>query len=128
VDPTQPLRRTALLAEGEPLESPGCEGSTARVTQAGLSRVEVVLEACGPGYLVLSDSHYPGWEATLDGAPVPVWRANAVMRAGRGPAGAHLVRFDYRPLIFPLGALLSALALGALALALRPRKHEGRPL
>lgn len=128
MDPTQPLRRTALLAEGEPLEAPGCEGSTARVMEAGLSRVEVALEACGPGYLVLSDSHYPGWEATLDGAPVPVWRANAVMRAVRVPAGAHSVRFDYRPLSFRLGALLSVLALGALALALRPRKHERRPL
>jgi hypothetical protein len=128
VDPAQPLRRTALLAEGEPLEGPGCEGSTARVTEAGLSRVEVALEACGPGYLLLSDSHYPGWEATLDGEPVPVRRANAVMRAVRVPPGAHSVRFDYRPLSFRLGALLSALALGALALALRPRKHEGRPL
>ncbi|WP_375772180.1 YfhO family protein [Archangium gephyra] len=128
MDPTQPLRRTALLSEGEPLEGPGCEGSTARVTEAGLSRVEVALEACGPGYLLLSDSHYPGWEATLDGAPVPVRRANAVMRAVRVPPGAHSVRFDYRPLSFRLGALLSVLALGALVLALRPRKHEGRPL
>lgn len=127
VDPTQPLRRTALLAEGEPLEGPGCEGSAARVTKAGLSWVEVALKACGPGYLVLSDSHYPGWEATLDEAPVPVRRANAVMRAVRVPPGAHSVRFDYRPLSFRLGALVSALALGALALALRPRGHEGRP-
>lgn len=127
VDSSQPLRRTALLAEGEPLEGPGCEGSAARVTKAGLSWVEVALEACGPGYLLLSDSHYPGWEATLDGAPVPVRRANAVMRAVRVPPGSHSVRFDYRPLSFRLGALLSALALGALGLALRPRKHERRP-
>ncbi|MFE8600655.1 YfhO family protein [Archangium violaceum] len=120
VAPAQPLRRTALLSEGEPLEGPGCEGSMARVTEAGLSRVEVALEACGPGYLLLSDSHYPGWEATLDGTPVPVLRANAVMRAVRVPPGAHSVRFDYRPLSFRLGALLSVLALGAMALALRP--------
>jgi hypothetical protein len=128
VDATQPLRHAALLAEGEPLEGPGCEGSTARVTRAGLSWVEVALEACGPGYLVLSDAYYPGWEATLDGERVPVRRANAVMRAVRVPPGAHAVRFDYRPLSFRLGALVSGLALGALALALRPRKHEGRPL
>jgi hypothetical protein len=50
------------------------------------------------------------------------------MRAVRVPPGAHAVRFDYRPLSFRLGALVSGLALGALALALRPRKHEGRPL
>ncbi|HEX5750566.1 MAG TPA: YfhO family protein [Archangium sp.] len=126
MDPAQPLRRTALLSEGEPLEGPGCEGSTARVTESGLSRVEVSLEACGPGYLLLSDSHYPGWEATLDGAPVPVLRANAVMRAVRVPPGTHEVRFDYRPLSFRLGAMLSVLALGALALALRPRGPERR--
>ncbi|WNG46001.1 YfhO family protein [Archangium minus] len=127
VDPAQPLRHTTLLAEGEPLDGPGCEGSTARVTGSGLSWVEVTLEACGPGYLVLSDSHYPGWEATLDGALVPMRRANAVMRAVQVPAGAHSVRFDYRPLSVRLGGVLSALALGALLLALLPRKRKERP-
>ncbi len=127
VDPAQPLRHTALLSEGEPLEGPGCEGSAARVTGAGLSWVEVALEACGPGYLLLSDSYFPGWEATLDEAPLPVRRANSVMRAVPVPTGAHTVRFDYRPLSFRLGVLPSALALGAIALALLPRKREGRP-
>lgn len=122
VDPAQPLRHTALLSEGEPLEGPGCEGSTARVTRSGLSWVEVAVESCGPGYLLLSDSHYPGWEATLDGNPVPVHRANAVMRAVRVPPGAHSVRFDYRPGSFRLGALVSVLALAGLLLALRARK------
>jgi hypothetical protein len=127
VHPAQPLRRTALLAEGSPLEGPGCEGSSARVTRTGFSWVEVALEACAPGYLVLSDTAFPGWEATVNGVPTPIHRANLLLRAVQVPPGAHSVRFTYRPLSFGLGAFLSALALAALALALRPRKDEGRP-
>ncbi|ATB41469.1 hypothetical protein CYFUS_006935 [Cystobacter fuscus] len=122
VDPAQPLRREALLAEGEPLTGPGCRGSTARITQEGRAWVEVALEACGPGYLVLGDWFYPGWEATRDGAPVPLRRADALLRAVPVPAGAHTVRFDYRPGSFRWGALLSGLALGAWVLVLWPRK------
>ncbi len=126
--PTQPLRHTVLLAEGSPLEGAGCEGSAARVTGTGLSWLEVALEACAPGYLVLSDTAYPGWEATVDGVPTPIHRANLLLRAVQVPPGAHSVRFTYRPLSFRLGALLSTLALAALALALRPRKDERRPV
>jgi hypothetical protein len=122
VNPTQPLRHTALLAQGEPLRGPGCQGSTARISREGRAWVEVELEACGPGYLVLSDWFYPGWEATRDGASVPVLRADALLRAVPVPSGAHTVRFAYRPGSFWLGALLSGMALGALVLVLWPRK------
>ncbi len=59
--------------------------------------------------LILSDSWYPGWEASIDGQSVEVLRANAIFRAARVPAGGREVIFTYRcqPLI--TGALISGI-------------------
>ncbi|MGH2522503.1 MAG: hypothetical protein ACRDH2_08365, partial [Anaerolineales bacterium] len=55
----------------------------------------VRLTANGPGYLVLSDAYYPGWVATVDGAPVPILRADLMFRAVQLPEGSHTVEFRF---------------------------------
>jgi uncharacterized membrane protein YfhO len=78
-------------------------------------QVTLDVTAPSPRWLVLSDLHYPGWEATLDGRPVPILRANHAFRAVRVPAGRHRVRFAYDPASVRTGAVLSFSALLALA-------------
>ena len=56
------------------------------------------------GYLVLADTWYPGWRATIDGQVVDVLRANVAFRAIAFPAGEHLVEFRYEPASFRMGA------------------------
>ena len=73
--------------------------------------VRCAVEAGGKGYLVLVDSYYPGWSATLDGSPVAIRRANYAFRAVEVPPGKHVVEFRYRPWSFYLGFLLSGLTL-----------------
>jgi len=117
VDPTEPFRHTAFLATGEPLDRPSC-GGTARIVDSGAQRLEVEVEGCDESYLLVSDSHYPGWRATLDGATVPIHRANFALRAVRLPAGTHKVRFEYAPMSFRAGLAVSLLALGGLMASL----------
>jgi hypothetical protein len=112
-DPAQSFRHTAWLATGEPLDRPPC-GGKAQLAASSARRLELAVDACDESYLVLSDSHYPGWQATVDGAPTPIHRADFALRAVRVPAGTHRVRFEYEPRSFYAGLVVSLLALSGL--------------
>ncbi len=60
---------------------------------------EIVLAAHAerPGYLVLSEVWFPGWLATVNGEPTPVWRANYTFRALPVPPGDLEIRLWYAP-------------------------------
>jgi len=67
-----------------------------------------------PGYLVLSDTHYPGWKAWVDGEPAVILRANLLFRAVALGAGEHVVEFRYQPASLRWGAAISLAALALL--------------
>ncbi len=121
-DASQPFRRTAFLASGEPLDRPPCEGRV-RLLEAGAQHLEIEVGACDESYLVLSDSHYPGWRATLNGVPTAIHRANYALRAVRLPTGVHRVRFEYHPLSFRVGLALSLLTCGGLLVLVLLRRR-----
>jgi hypothetical protein len=70
------------------------------------------------GFLVLSDTYYPGWHATIDGIERPVLRANYDFRAILLPSGAHRVVFNFEPPSFKHGLIVSAFGILLLGLAL----------
>ncbi len=61
------------------------------------------------GWIVISDSAWKGWRASIDGKPAAVYRANAAFLAVRVPRGKHLVRVWYRPWSFVIGGWISVL-------------------
>jgi uncharacterized membrane protein YfhO len=76
------------------------------------------------GFLVLADTYFPGWTATVSeggGAKeAPILPAYGVMRAVQLPAGVSSVRveFQYRPWSWRIGAMVSLISLCLLALLL----------
>lgn len=62
-----------------------------------------------PGYLVLADTWYPGWQAKVDGQPVEILRANHAFRAVYLGAGEHTVEMFYRPWSFMVGTGVSSM-------------------
>ncbi len=72
----------------------------------------VTIESSAPvdGWVVLSDTWFPGWRASIDDEPVEIYRADFLFRAVRVPAGEHYIRFEYRPVSFQIGLYLSILA------------------
>lgn len=64
---------------------------------------------------VFSEIYYPaGWKAYIDGQPVPIIKANYILRALNVPAGSHTIEFEFKPESFTKGALYSSIASGIL--------------
>jgi hypothetical protein len=69
------------------------------------------VDASRPSLLVVAESYYPGWDATLDGRPVPILRANYLSQGIVVPVGKHTVEMKYEPASFRNGLILSAAGL-----------------
>jgi hypothetical protein len=113
-------RRTALveaMPEGFDLSgaSAGADGS-AEVTRYEPNRIELRATSTAPSILVLSENHYPGWRAEVDGRGVETIRVNYNQRGVLLPPGAHEVRFMYRPKSVLLGLLISLAVAAGLTL------------
>jgi len=79
----------------------------AQVVSYRPNQVEIETESARNRLLVLLDSYYTGWKATIDGKAVPVVAANFVYRAIELPQGRHRVAFRYMSPSFALGAWIS---------------------
>jgi len=106
-----------LAPPAGPLPAPraGRSFSVARVVRDAPEAMTVETEASEAGYLVLTRSHDRGWEARLDGAEVPLRRADLALSAVLVPAGPHRLELAYRPASFRVGVALSAASLVVLA-------------
>ncbi|MBI3914833.1 MAG: YfhO family protein [Chloroflexi bacterium] len=106
-DPT----RLVLLNEGEAMDGLPSTTNEVTITEYEPEHVTLRVETDQPGYLILADSWYPGWEATVDGKPAPIYRADYIFRAVALEPGEHEVVFEYRPASFAIGAAISAASL-----------------
>ena len=80
-----------------------------------------------PGYLVLADAWYPGWQATVDGVPAEILRANYAFRSIWLEAGDHRVEMAYYPTLIFVGGVISLAVLMLLVAGLsRARARETR--
>jgi len=68
-------------------------------------QIEVELEK--DGLMFVSDAHFPGWKAYIDGVQTKIYRANFAFRAVPVKKGKHLVSFLYDPLSFRIGVGVS---------------------
>jgi hypothetical protein len=103
------------------------EGSSPSVSGAGpAGQVETVhrdpnsvtlrADLARPAYVLLLDRYDPNWQATLDGRPAPILRANQIFRAVYAGAGHHEIRFDYHQHGLRGGLIISLLTLATLTL------------
>jgi len=115
---------------------------TGTPTRRGRSpaRARVAIEAPDPetvtldlrsdqaGYVVLTDTWYPGWEATVNGEPAAIHRANFLFRAVEVPRGRSHIVYRYVPRSFRVGAGISglfALAVGVVSVWIARRRRNG---
>ena len=84
--------------------------SAFEITDFRANRIDIEGQALGgPGWLVVADRHYPGWQVFVDGKWDKVYRANGVFRAAFLEPGVRQVTFIYIPWTFWAGLALSLL-------------------
>jgi hypothetical protein len=62
-------------------------------------------------WLFLADTWHPGWRASIDDQPVPVYPAQVLGKAVFVPPGQHGIKIYFKSASFRLGAAVSAAAL-----------------
>ena len=102
-----------ILLEEPPIDfTPGkVENGTAKIIDYKPNKVTIQSHAKNKALLFLSDTYFPGWEASVDNTNVPIYRANYSFRAVTVPAGLHNVVFSYHPSSFSFGLKTSILCI-----------------
>ncbi len=77
--------------------------SKAKVVDYQANSVKIEARMDEEGFLVLSDTYYPGWRVWVDGREEKIYCADYLLRAVHLSSGLHRVKFVFDPLSFKLG-------------------------
>ena len=87
--------------------------------------LELMVDAQGIGMLVLSEIYYPGWEATINGKAVHIYKVDGILRGMIVSRGENRIVLRYRPLTVLAGGILTVVAFsGTLFLAVLVLRRE----
>ena len=97
-DPKQPLFEQVAVHDADAPDVAGSgDAGSVRVRRMSASVIELDVEAMAPAVLRCSDRFDSDWMASVDGNPVPVFRADFCMMGVSIPQGSHTVRLEYCP-------------------------------
>ena len=113
-------------ADGDPIRT-GASPASVRIVEHRSTYVQLETSQSEAGYVVLAEAAAPGWIATVDGAPTPLFTANFLFRAVPVAAGARVVELRYEAPGFAAGraVTLAALVLTAASLAWSALRRTG---
>lgn len=100
------------------------KNGSATILSYDADRVVIKTETKTPGDLVLTDTYYPGWKATVDGNSAQVKRYNFALRKVAVPSGTHTVIMTYAPLSVAAGKMLSSISIIGTIIGLIVIKHK----
>ena len=66
--------------------------------------------ADGDAFVVVADTHFPGWTATVDDEAAPIHRVNQLARGVVVPSGSHRIEMRFTPEGWADGVSISRLA------------------
>jgi hypothetical protein len=117
-----PAKTLLLETDPEKIERPGQNmiltnniTSSVRITSYQPDEVKIEASLARPGFLLLLDTYFPGWSATVNGQNAPIYRADYNFRAVSLPAGNSSVIFSYQPASLRIGMALFVTGLLMLA-------------
>jgi hypothetical protein len=121
LDPRFDVNRVAIFdtaaavpTQAVPQQLPEPIDLRARVSRWAPGRITLDLDRPAPAgsALVVSESFYPGWRATVDGKAAPVGRADYLLIGVGLPAGGRHVELAFDSSTYETGKLLTVASLG----------------
>jgi hypothetical protein len=119
------LRRKTILLEPPPALEACPASDDVRLTRRNSGRVTIEADMGCRGMVVLGDSYFPGWSATVDGKRVNIYEAYAAVRGVVVERGKHTIEMRYLPMSVIAGLFMTLTGLGCAAvLSVRARRRE----
>ena len=128
IDPRFPYNSVALYPDtasvtpepirGGQLSAPSPVKATLAAWAPGQMRIALQGAAGKPSYLIVGETWYPDWHATVDGKPGPVHRADHALISVVLPPGAREVSLHFASAAYARGKLVTLVALLVTALLL----------
>jgi hypothetical protein len=81
-----------------------------QITGGNANQVEITVSSPQPGWLLLADTYYPGWQVYVNGKETTIYPADGMFRGVHLEAGRSQIQFVYRPMWFFVGAGISVAA------------------
>jgi hypothetical protein len=113
--------QSQVVIEGkEPVDGPICSNHADKmiglsdesvdIHEDGPNRIVVHVNSPDVGWLVFSDTWYPGWKVSVNGKLTHLYPANYLFRAVPVNQGSQKIIFKYQPSSFLFGVMLSLLS------------------
>ena len=122
---------SAILTEPLPPEwqaqlsdKPVRTAGSVTMTNYQSQQVDIHVDTPAAGLVVLSDSFYPGWEATVDGEETAVYQVDQALRGVFVPAGTHDIQFRFRPRTLQAAVIIASLSLLATAVLITKKRRD----
>lgn len=104
-DDKDTLENSVLLEDTEPVKGENPEYSV-KLFEDDNNKLKFKIENNRPGYVVISDSYYPGWEAYVNNNKSTVLPANLNQKAIKLDRGINEVRLIYNPKSLKIGKVI----------------------
>jgi hypothetical protein len=110
-DPSFDLRTKAPILETPPALELCAAADNAWMTGRTAGSVTMKATMACRGMLVIADTWYPGWYATVDGRPAAVYEPYGALRGVVVEKGSHTIAMHYRPRSALIGAMMSVVGI-----------------
>jgi hypothetical protein len=100
----------AVRARAEP-DSSGNPEAVRRLAEPDPQTIVLEANLAAPGFVIVADTFYTGWTATVDDVPTAIHPANLLFRAVAVPAGRHTIVMRYESSWLRVGAVLTLIGL-----------------
>ncbi|HTB10413.1 MAG TPA: YfhO family protein [Bryobacteraceae bacterium] len=109
-DPGFDAARKVFTIGENPPKLAACDNDDVAIARHEPNYVAIKAAMSCRGMVILTDTWFPGWQATVDGRPAAIEKAYGAFRGVVVEAGNHSIEMRYRPWSVFAGAFLTGLA------------------